>query len=92
MCSAALLISRDARASRQLEELIHAISVVTWLRNLLLVLLLLIKVALLCYFRYGILRVSVAMNAQLAPVDVRLLIADRTWTVISLIRNQRPLG
>ena len=55
-------------------------------------LLLLIKVALLCDLRYGILRVSVAMNAQLAPVDVRLLIADRTWTVISLIRNQRPLG
>ena len=92
MRSAALLISRDARAARQLEELIHAISVVTWLRNLLLVLLLLIKVALLCDLGYGKLRVSVAMNAQLAPVDVRLLIADRTRTVIFLIRNHGPLG
>ena len=56
----------------------------TWLRNLLLVLLLLIKVALLCDLGYGKLRISVAMNAQLAPVDVRLLIANRTWTVIFL--------
>ena len=42
MRSAALLIARDAGAPGQLKETLHTVLVVTWLRNLLLLLLLLI--------------------------------------------------
>ena len=92
MRSAALLIARDARAPRKLEEAFHTVLVVTWLRNLLLILLLLVEVALLSDLRYGILRVCVVVNTHLAPVDICVLIADRTRTVIFLIGNHRPLG
>ena len=92
MRSAALFVARDARAPRQLKEAIHTVLVVSWLRNLLLGLLLLIKVALLGDLRYGILRVSIVYMALLAPVDIRLLIADRAWTVVFLIGDHWPLG
>ena len=92
MRSAALFIARDARAPRQLKEAIHTVLVMTRLGNLLLGLLLLIKVALLGDLRYGILRVSIVYMALLAPVDIRLLIADRAWTVVFLIGNHWPLG
>ena len=92
MRSATLLIARDARAPRQLKEAIHTVLVVTWLRNLLLVLLLLIKVALLGDLRYGILRVSIVYMALLAPVQIRILIADRAWTVVFLVRNHWRFG
>ena len=68
MRSAALLIARNARAPRQLKEAIHTVLVMTWLRDLLLLLVLLIKVTLLGDLRYGILRVSVVEMALLAPV------------------------
>ena len=68
MRSAALLIARDARAARQLKEAIHTVLVMTWLRDLLLLLVLLIKVTLLGDLRYGVLRVSVVKMALLAPV------------------------
>ena len=92
MRSAALLIARDARAPRQLKEAIHTVLVMTWLRDLLLLLVLLIKVTLLGDLRYGILRVSVVEMALLAPVQIRILIADRAWTVVFLVRNHWRFG
>ena len=92
MRSAALFIARDARAPRQLKEAIHTVLVMTRLGNLLLKLLLLIKVALFGDLRYGILRVSIVYMALLAPVEVRILIADRAWTVVLLIGDHWPLG
>ena len=92
MRSAALLIARDACAPRKLEEAFHTVLVVTWLRNLLLILLLLVEVALLSDLRYGILRVSVVEMALLAPVQICILIADRAWTVVFLVRNHWRFG
>ena len=90
MHSAALFIARNAGAPGQLKEAFHTILIVTWLRNLLLLLILLIEVALFRNLGYSVPRVSVAELAHLAPVDVRFLIADRAWTVIFLIGNHGP--
>ena len=78
-------------APAELEELVHVVIVVAYLRHLLLRNLVLLDERLVGRLRDTVVEVSRFVSTHLAPVCVNVFVGNRRWAITFLERNTRVL-